>query len=149
MSDNQAKFIHEEPITTHQLPKSEVSQSDYCFSNGKKYMCTGDRILCDKDYYNGFSERDKFLDDAITRGNDLHCNTDLWRVYDDAVLNYGLKPIDPYEWLFKHATLNDKSIIISIPHKRILLIRAWISAEYYDFIHGRLKSFARYARPIE
>ena len=147
MSNNQAKFIHEEPITTHKLPSSKTSEYSYCFSNGEEYIHHVDRYFREQ-YYNGFSERDKFLDDAITRGNDLHCNTDLWRVYDDAVLNYGLKPIDPYEWLFKHATLNDKSIIISIPHKRILLIRSWIGAEYYDFIHGILKSFARYARPV-
>lgn len=149
MSDNQTKLIHEEPITTHQLPSSKISEYSYCFSNGKKYMYSGERDFYDKDYYNEFSERDRLLDDAITRGNDLRCNTDLWRVYDDAVLNYGLNPINPYEWLFKHATLSDTSIIISIPHKRILLLRSYIGAEYYDFIHGRGKAFARYSRPIE
>lgn len=112
-------------------------------------MHSAERDFYDKDYYSEFSERDRLLDDAITRGNELRCNTDLWRVYDDAVLNYGLDPINPYEWLFKHATLSDKSIIISIPHRRILLLREYIGAEYYDFIHGRLKAFARYSRPIE
>lgn len=143
------KFTYEEPITTHELPISKVKQSDYYFSNGKKYMYSGDRDFYDKDYYNGFSERDKLLDAAITRGDDLRCDTDLWRIYDDAVMNYGLDPINPYEWLFNHATLSDTSIIISIPHKRILLFRSYIGAEYYDFIHGRGKAFARYSRPIE
>ncbi len=147
MSHELDTFKHEEPNTTHALPSSEIREYDYSFSNGQKYISRNDRIFR-PDYYNGFSERDKLLDDAIERGKDLHCTTDLWRIYDDAVMNYGLEPINPYEWLFKHATLSDKSIIISIPHQRILLVRTWISTEYYDFIHGIGKHFNRYARPV-
>ena len=143
----------EEPITTHKLPCSDISEHDYCFSNGIEYVPPIDRYnyrgLSREEYHKGFSERDKWLDDAINRGRDLHCDSDLWRVYDDAVLNYGLDPIDPYEWLFNHATLSDKSIIISQPHKRILLVSTSVKAEYYVFIHGINKYWARYARAVD
>lgn len=141
-------FEHEEPIIIHKLPSSDKSEYDYCFSNGRQY-----RHQCDRrsivDYYEGFSDRDKLLDDAITRGNDLHCDTNLWRIYDDAVLNYGLEPINPYEWLFKHATLGDKSVIISDKSNRLLIVHFAVSIRYYDFIHGECKYFARYARPVD
>lgn len=143
------KLELETPITKHQLPKSDTSQYDCYFSNGKKYIHPSGRNFIDKEYYNEFTDRDRLLDEAITRGDDLHCDTDLWRVYDDAVLNYGLNPINPYEWLFKHATLNDKSIIISLPRQRILLVRTLVHAQYYDFIHGTLKYFVRYSRPVD
>lgn len=147
------KLELETPITKHQLPKSDISEHDYCFSNGIEYVSPIDRYnyrgLSREEYHKGFSERDKWLDNAINRGRDLHCDTDLWRVYDDAVLNYGLNPINPYEWLFKHATLNDKSIIISLPRQRILLVRTLVHAQYYDFIHGTLKYFVRYSRPVD
>lgn len=139
---------HEEPIETHELPSSKVSEYSYCFSNGEEYVHPVDRYFREQ-YYNGFSERDRLLDDAITRGADLHCDTDLWRVYDDAILNYGLNPIDPYEWLFKYATLNKGSVIISSPRQRVLIVKTGVRFEYYDFIHGQGKAFARYARPIE
>lgn len=132
----------------HQLPESQSREYDYQFSNGQKYIHPNDRLFRPK-YYNGFSERDKLLDDAITRGSELQFNANLWRIYDDALLNYELEPMNPYEWLFKHATLNKHSIILSIPHNRILLVRTAIGNEYYDFIHGSGAHFKRYSRPIE
>lgn len=129
------------------------SEYDCYFSNGIEYTARCDRGFFKgkprEEYYSGFTDRDYLLDAAINKGNDLRLGCNLWRIYDDAMSNYGLNPIDPYEWLFKHATLSDTSIIISIPHKRILLLRSYIGAEYYDFIHGRGKAFARYSRPIE
>jgi len=74
---------------------------DCHFSNGIKYVAPCDRRfyrgLSKNEYYQGFTDRDKFLDAAIKRGYDLHLSGNLWHVYDDAVNNYSLTPIDPYE----------------------------------------------------
>lgn len=110
------------------------------FSTGIKYVAPCDREfykgLSKEEYHHGFTERDKLLDAAINHGRDLDLSGNLWRVYDEAVMSYGLKPIQPYEWLFKHAELTDKSIVIDIPSNRILLLSGDSDIAYHDYIHG-------------
>ncbi len=124
---------------------------DCSFSNGQRYLVPQDRGYTDssqEEYHSGFSDHDRLLDNAIERGKDLHLGCNLWRIYDDAVDNYGLSPLDPYDWLFKHSTLSERSIVISKPQDRILLVYGLISMEYYDFIHGDGACTNRYSRPI-
>ena len=125
---------------------------DCHFSTGIKYVAPCDRVfykgLSKEEYHHGFTEHDQLLDAAIERGYNLDLGGNLWCIYDDAVNNYELTPLDPYEWLFKHATLTSKSIVVSIPENRILLLYGNIHMEYYDFIHGLGKFFARYSRPV-
>ncbi len=137
----------EEPITTHKLPCSDISEHDYCFSNGRQYRHPVDRFPRGE-YDVNFSERDRLLDSAIQKGESMRRCTNLWHIYDDAVLNYELEPINPYEWLFNHATLSEHSIIISKPTSRVLLVKTAIYGEYYDFIHGHGKQSLRYGRPV-
>ncbi len=120
------------------------------FSNGMDYLAPCDRgfYKAKEEYCQGFTERDQLLDAAINRGYDLHLGGNLWHVYDDAVNNYSLTPIDPYEWLFKHATLTNKSVIVSKVRDRILLLYGASHISYYDFIHGLGSYFDRYARPV-
>lgn len=134
---------------------SPINRSIYdcCFSNGIEYICPADRGyykgLSKEQYYAGFTKRDYQLDKAIQRGYDLRLSGNLWAIYDDAINTCKLdNPIDPYEWLFKHATINDKSMIISREQDRVLLLSKIKYIEYYDFIHGLGSYFERYGRPV-
>ena len=141
--DQQETVIEEKPRSVY----------DCHFSNGMQYVHPVDRGhykgLTKDQYYAGFTERDQFLDDAIQRGTDLHLGCNLWRIYDDAVNSCGINnPINPYDWLFKHVTFNDKSIVISKPNDRILLLSGTKHIEFYDFIHGNGAYSERYGRPV-
>ncbi|TXI93848.1 MAG: hypothetical protein E6Q33_02465 [Neisseriales bacterium] len=126
---------------------------DCCFSNGIEYTSRNNRGfykgLSKEQYYAGFTKRDYLLNEAIQRGHNLRLSGNLWAIYDDAINTCKLdNPIDPYEWLFKHATINDKLMVISREQNRILLLSGTRHIEYYDFIHGLGSYFERYGRPV-
>lgn len=126
---------------------------DCCFSNGIEYTGRNNRGfyrgLSKEQYYTGFTKRDYQLDEAIQRGHNLRLSGNLWVIYDDAINTCKLdNPIDPYEWLFKYAAINDKSIVISRSNDRILLLSGAKHIAYYDFIHGLGSYFERYGRPV-
>lgn len=132
-----------------------ITKSIYgcCFSNGIEYVCPADRgyykELTKDQYYAGFTKRDYLLDKAIQKGQTFSFSGNLWAIYDDAVNICKLdNPIDPYEWLFKYAAINDKSIVISRSNDRILLLSGAKHIAYYDFIHGSGSYFERYGRPV-
>lgn len=129
------------------------SEYDCYFSNGIEYTARCDRGFFKgkprEEYYSGFTDRDYLLDAAINKGNDLRLGCNLWRIYDDAMSNYGLNPIDPYNWLFEHAMMHDKTIVVSQPNDRFLALSGTAFMAYYDYIHGMGMYVERHLRPIE
>lgn len=136
------------------VDKHNKSIFDCHFSNGMKYVIRRDRGgfcpylgLSWDEYHKDFSERDKLLDDAIERGNELDTLCNLYQVYDMAK-SQGRDPIEPHDWLFQYATIYPKDLVISLPQQRILLAGFDKLMTYYDSVYGFGAYFRKYARVL-